>query len=168
MHSLLNRKGQSIVEITLITPLLLVALYVPFDFGMAIFVGHLTQVAVRDGARSASATDSMDNTKAGNLAQQIYANLPPNLISGNTTKRVTVNYYSAANCAQSVEVIAQGSYNFFFYRLMALMGMTPPTQTPITRTTKMWYDKQPDLNGGTTGSVTFCSGTVAATGTYAP
>ena len=166
MRSLLNCKGQSIVEITLLTPLILVTLYVPFDFGMTIFTGHLTQIAVRDGARIASATDSMDSTKAAALANNVYDALPPNLISGSTTKRVTVNYYSAANCAQNVEVIAQGSYNFFFYRLMALLSMSPPTQLPITRTTKMWYEKQTDLNGGTTGSVTFCSGTAAATGTY--
>lgn len=168
MRSLFNCKGQSIVEITLMTPLILVALYVPFDFGMAIIAGHLTQNAVRDGARIVSGTDSMDDTKAGNLAAQIYTNLPPSLISGSATKSVTVNYYSAANCAQNVEVIAQGSYNFFFYRLAALLGMSPPTQLQITRTTKMWYDKQPDLNGGNTGTVTFCSGTAAATGTYAP
>jgi len=166
MRSLFNCKGQSIVEITLMTPIILVALYVPFDFGMTIFTGHLTQNAVRDGARIASTTDSMDSSKAGTLATQVYNNLPPSLISGSTTKSVTVNYYSADNCAQNVEVIAQGSYNFVFYRLAALLRMAPPTQLQITRTTKMWYDKQPDLNGGTTGSATFCSGTAAATGTY--
>jgi Flp pilus assembly protein TadG len=166
MRSLFNRKGQSIVEIALITPLILIVLYVPFDFGMAIIAGHITQNAVRDGARIASTTDSMDSSKADTLATQVYNNLPPSLISGSTTKRVTVNFYSAANCAQNVEVIAQGSYNFFFYRLMALLQMSSPTETPITRTTKMWYDKQPDLNGGTTGSATFCGGTAAATGTH--
>jgi hypothetical protein len=43
MRWLLNSKGQSIVEIALMTPLILVALYVPFDFGMTIFTGHITQ-----------------------------------------------------------------------------------------------------------------------------
>ena len=58
MQPIFNQKGQSVVEITLIVPLLLVALYVPFDFGMTIFAGHLTQNAVRDGARIASHTRS--------------------------------------------------------------------------------------------------------------
>ncbi|HEY9503362.1 MAG TPA: TadE family protein, partial [Pyrinomonadaceae bacterium] len=49
-----NQKGQSIIEISLITPLLLVALYVPADFGVAFFMGNLTQTAVREGARVGS------------------------------------------------------------------------------------------------------------------
>lgn len=76
MWKLFNLKGQSIVEITLITPLLMVALYVPVDFGMMIFAGHLTQNAVRDGARIAAKTDLMDNTLATNLATQFNTNVP--------------------------------------------------------------------------------------------
>jgi len=111
MRLFLSSKGQSIVEITLITPLLMVALYVPVDFGMMLFTGHLTQNAVRDGARTAATTDLLDNALATTLATQFYPNVPQRLAS----KQVTVNYYAngAANCAQSVEVIATGTYNFF-------------------------------------------------------
>src|SRR5690348_9674498 len=123
MQKLFKSKGQSIVEITLMTPLLMVALYVPVDFGIMIFTGHLTQNAVRDGARIAATTDLLDNTLATNLATQFNNNVPPRLSS----KQVTVNYYAngAANCAQSVEVIAQGTYNFFWYRLIGLLGLAP-------------------------------------------
>jgi Flp pilus assembly protein TadG len=165
MRSLFNCKGQSIVEITLVTPIILIALYVPFDFGMAIFTGHLTQNAVRDGARRAGSTDVMTNTKAVALATAVYNNLPPNLISGSTTKQVTVNYYSGTSCAENVEVIAQGTYSLFWYRMMRLIGMNPPPLA-ITRTTKMWYDFQRDSNGISGSSTTFCGGTAAATGTY--
>src|SRR5947207_8826988 len=48
---LLNNRGQSIVEIALITPLLLAVLYVAFDFGIAYFTAHYTQNAVREAAR---------------------------------------------------------------------------------------------------------------------
>src|SRR5207247_3782984 len=48
---LLNKKCQSIVEIALITPLLLVALYIAFDFEIALFTSHLAQNAVHEGAR---------------------------------------------------------------------------------------------------------------------
>jgi len=161
MRSLLNCKGQSIIEITLITPLILVALYVPFDFGMTMFTGHYTQIAVRDGARIAATTDLMDNTKAGNLATQVYSNLPQLLVSGSTTKQVTVKYYAtgAANCSQYVEVKAQGTYNFFLYRLIALLGFSAPDGTQITRTTRMRYEFQPDANTGDCATVT-------ATGTH--
>ncbi len=128
MRKLLNSKGQSIVEITLMTPLLMVALYVPVDFGIMIFTGHLTQNAVRDGARIAATTDLLDNTLATNLATQFNNNVPQRLSS----KQVTVNYYAtgAANCAQSVEVIATGTYNFFWYRLIGLIGFGAPNFSP--------------------------------------
>ena len=145
----LNRKGQSIVELALITPIILVALYVPFDFGVAIYAGHLTQNVARDGARRAATKDLLDSALATTLATQIAANLPPLLTSGSTTKRVTVNYYATgANCAKSVEVIAQGTYNYFWYRLIGFLGLAPSSQVGIVRTTKMRYEFQPDTNSG--------------------
>jgi Flp pilus assembly protein TadG len=163
MRSLLfNCKGQSIVEIALMTPLILVALYVPVDFGIAIFTGHITQNAVRDGARIASKTDSMTNAKTANLATQVYDNLPERLVTGSpATKQVTVNYYAngAATCAKFVEVQAQGTYDFFFYRLIGLLGFTPPDPIAISRTTRMSYEFQPTTNTGLCTAIT-------ATGTH--
>lgn len=151
----LNRKGQSIVELALITPMILVALYVPFDFGVAIYAGHLTQNVARDGARRAATKDLLDSALATTLATQIAANLPPLLTSGSTTKQVTVNYYATgANCAQSVEVIAQGTYNYFWYRLIGFLGLAPQSQLGIVRTTKMRYEFQPDNNSAACGTVT--------------
>ena len=49
-----NQSGQSIVEIALITPLLLIALYIPADFGVSFFMGNLLQTAAREGARIGS------------------------------------------------------------------------------------------------------------------
>src|SRR5437764_14545540 len=46
-----NQRGQSLVEIALITPLLLIALYIPMDFGIALFMAHLVQYAARERAR---------------------------------------------------------------------------------------------------------------------
>jgi Flp pilus assembly protein TadG len=159
MRSLFSCKGQSIVEITLMTPLILVALYVPFDFGMTIFTGHITQNVVRDGARIASTTDSMTNAKANQLAQDIFDKLPNYFLSGTTS--VAVKYYAggAAGCAQFVEVQAQGTYKFLLYRLIALLGFSPPNSIPISRTTRMAYEFQPDANAG------LCTG-VTASGTH--
>lgn len=171
MRWLKNSKGQSIVEITLLTPLILAALYVPFDFGMTIFTGYLTQNAVRDGARIASSTDALNTSAATTLATQIYGNLPALLVTGSTTKRVTVtlNVGGAAGCAQYVEVVAQGTYNFAFYRFISLLGFTPPGPVTITRTTRMRYENQPDANGGTGSTTNVCTNaTLAANGTYAP
>src|SRR6516225_9564435 len=65
-----SQRGQSIVEITLITPLLLIALYIPADFGVAFYMGNLTQNAAREGARIGSGL-----SKSGSV---------PNLIFGST------------------------------------------------------------------------------------
>lgn len=157
MRSLFNCKGQSIVEIALVTPLILVALYVPVDFGITIFTGHLTQNAVRDGARIASSTDLMTDAKATNLATQVYNNLPERLITGSpATKQATVNYYATgpADCAKFVEVQAQGTYVFFLYRLIGLLGFTPPDPIAISRTTRMPYEFQPNTNTGMCTAVT--------------
>jgi Flp pilus assembly protein TadG len=149
------------------TPLILVALYVPFDFGVTLFTGHLTQNAVRDGARIVSHTDSLDETVAGDLAEDVFDNLPELLVSGSTTKRVTVTYFAdgAADCVQFVEVRAEGNYNFFLYRLIALLGFTPPDPVQIARTTRMRYEKQPDRNGGTGATTTICT-TATASGSH--
>jgi hypothetical protein len=167
MRRFLTQKGQSLVEIALITPLLLVALYVPFDFGMTIFAGHLTQNAARDGARIASRTRSLDNAAAAAVADQVWARLP-NLLN-EPSKQVTVNYYSGtpADCSEFVEVIASGTYNFTLYKFMRLFGLTAPNTLAISRTTRVRYEFQPYSNGGTTGAPTFCStGTPTATGSH--
>jgi Flp pilus assembly protein TadG len=163
MRSLLFKcKGQSIVEIALMTPLILVALYVPVDFGISIFTGHITQNAVRDAARIASTTDLMTNAKATSLATQVYNNLPQRLVTGSpATKQTTVNYYGTggpATCAKFVEVQAQGTYDFFFYRLIGLLGFTPPDPIAIRRTTRMSYELQPTTNTGLCTAIT-ASGT---------
>jgi Flp pilus assembly protein TadG len=49
-----KQKGQSVVELALITSLLLVALYIPADFGIAFLTAHLVQNAVREGTRIGS------------------------------------------------------------------------------------------------------------------
>jgi Flp pilus assembly protein TadG len=155
----MNRRGQSIVELTLITPLLLVALYVPFDFGVSLYAGYLTQNVARDGARRAATTDGMTNAEAAALATQMATKLPAFLVSGSTPKRVTVKYYATgANCMQSVEVVAQGTYNFFWYRFLELLRLASSSELPIIRTTKMRYEFQPDSNSSA------CSTTATATG----
>ena len=167
MQRFLNQKGQSLVEIALITPLLLIALYIPFDFGMTIFAGHLTQNAVRDGARIASRTRSLNNGAATAVADQVWARLP-NLLN-EPSKQVTVSYYSGtpADCSEFVEVTASGTYNFTLYKFMRLFGLTAPNTLSITRTTRIRYEYQPYSNGGTMGAPTFCSpGTPTATGSH--
>jgi hypothetical protein len=141
-----KERGQSIVEITLITPLLLVALYIPADFGIGLLTAHLTQNAVREAARIAVSTkDPFNTTAADDVGDIALDSLPTRLSS----PMVTVTYYgTGTNCLRSVEVEAEGTYNFFLYQLVELIGFPAPDSTTIRRATKMRYQFQPVTNSG--------------------
>jgi Flp pilus assembly protein TadG len=145
LGKMIGRKGQSIVEISLITPLLLVALYIPADFGIAMFTAHLTQNAVREAARIAVSTkDPFNNAAATAIANEALSRIP-NRLDGAT---VTVDYYASTidPCMQSVAVTATGDYSYFFYRLMKLFGASVPPSVQLTRTSRMRYEFQPVTN----------------------
>jgi hypothetical protein len=145
-----NQKGQSIIEVTLMTPLLLIALYVPADFGVSFFMGNLTQTAVREGARigsglqlSGTVPDLIFSSAEANIVKtEVFNRLPSYL----TNKSVTVTFYGGTACMQFVEVSAQGQFNFSLYRLMRLFGGTVPNFMMISRTTQMHYKYQPYTN----------------------
>jgi len=155
-----NQKGQSIIEISLITPLLLVALYVPADFGVAFFVGNLTQTAVREGARigsglqkSGEAPDFIFGPAQADIVKtEVISQLPKYL----TNKTVSVTFYTGTGCMEFLEVRAQGNYNYFLYRMMRLFGGTTPDSMTISRTTQMHYKYQQYINSDyCTGPTTY-------------
>src|SRR5262245_24630152 len=142
-----KQRGQSIVEMTLITPLVLIALYIPADFGIAFLTAHLTQNAVREGARIGSGLTSgypgipIIGIHGITIKNAVLARLPERLSSPS----VNVKFYfasEAATCMQVVEVTATGTYNYSLYHLMELFGVTVPTSETISRTTQMRYNYQ--------------------------
>jgi TadE-like protein len=145
-----DQKGQSIVEMTLITPLLLIALYVPVDFGISFFIGNLTQTAAREGARIGSGLQLSGNVpnlifssaEANIVKTEVFSRLPDYL----TNKTVTVTFYGGTGCLEFLQVTAQGRYNFVLYKLMRLFGGTVPDFMTISRTTQMRYKYQPYNN----------------------
>jgi hypothetical protein len=56
---------------------------------------------------------------------------------------VTVSFFDGTNCMQNVSVSAQGSYIYFFYQMVRLIGVTVPNTTQIRRTSHMRYEFQP-------------------------
>jgi Flp pilus assembly protein TadG len=160
LRSLRNRKGQSIVELVLVTPLLLVALMVPADFGIAFFVANITGNAAREGARigsespkSGGTVDNRDFTIADAAAVKdaVVAKLPAYI----TNRSVTVKFYenTPANCLEVIEVKASGTYSYSLYRILQFLGVSVPSSTTLSRTTQMTYRYQPYSNA------TRCTGT---------
>jgi Flp pilus assembly protein TadG len=147
-----NQSGQSIIEVALITPLLLIALYIPADFGVAFFVGNLTQTAVREAARVGSGLQKsksgqnspfvFDSAQADTVKDEVFSRLPAAL----TGKSVTVTFYTGTACMEFLEVTAQGNYNYFLYQVIRLFGGTAPNSVMMSRTTQMHYKYQPYTN----------------------
>lgn len=138
LRKFLNRKGQSIVELSLITPIVLIALYVPADFGIAFLTAHLTQNAVREAARIGASKDPFDSAA---IQSEALSRMP----AGLTSKTATATLWDSgtADCARFVEVTGEGQYNYFLYQIIRLFGFNVSNTQLITRTARMRYEFQP-------------------------
>ena len=144
-------RGQAVVEFSLTFLLLLVIMWIPADFGLAFFSGQLASNAAREGARIGSASPNFD---AGTIQTETCKRLPWALLNdpGTLPGFVSCLPYSNAKakaeligggCNQAVQVTVSGNYNFFFYQLLHLMGITDDLNTQsITRETSMRWEHQ--------------------------
>ena len=139
-------KGQSIVELTLLMPLVLATLYIPADFGVAFFTAHLVQNATREAARIGA---SMNPFVAETVENEAAKRLPAwKFVTSSIT--ANLNGSSTSTCMRRVVVSVSGTYNLFWYRLLNLFvpDAVVETSLPITRNTAMRYDSQELTNTG--------------------
>jgi hypothetical protein len=134
-------------------PLILVALYIPADFGIAFFTAQLTQNAAREGARIASHLPQCSMGKppcltnltsqvcpsSDAVVQEVCARLPVRL----QNPSVSVNLSVGPPCARLVNVQITGQFNYFLYQVLRLLGMSAPNNVSISRATAMRYQLQP-------------------------
>jgi hypothetical protein len=149
----LNRKGQAVVEFTLIFILLLVVAWIPADFGLAFYTGQLALNASREGARIAAADrnppsgnpscllGSTCNSATG-ILKAAADRMSSALLPGATVRLFFPFSGSAATCNQTVNVSISGSYNFFFYQVLRLLGVNVGNSILITRQTSMRWEHQ--------------------------
>ena len=162
-----NNRGQSIVEISLITPLLLAALCVAFDFGIAFFTSHLAQNAVREGARIGAILRDCSTVASGQCVESTSDSCPvaapvagtpdnkqvirevcnrkPALLNGAS---VTVSLSGAVGdeCRRTLTVVIAGAYNYGWYNLLALIGkplLGAEKTLSINRSAEARYELQP-------------------------
>ena len=138
--------GQSIVELTLIVPLVLATLYIPADFGIAFFTAQMVQNATREAARIGA---SMNPFVAATIENEATKRLPGGKFV-TASVSATLNGSSTSTCMRRVVVTVSGSYNLFWYRLLNLLlpGTVTDSSLPITRSTAMRYDSQALTNTG--------------------
>lgn len=142
-----HQRGQAMVEFTLIFILLLVVAWIPADFGLAFYTGQLMLNASREGARIAAASDPVDPaeivTETCKRASSALLSDPggAGTICPNSNARVEVAV-AGATCNQMVTVTVRGNYNFFFYRLLNMLGGKINSQVPVVRQTRMRWEHQ--------------------------
>ena len=148
-----DSSGQAAVEFTLTFALLLVIAWIPADFGLGYYTGQLALNASREGARIAAADRNItsgsctlggtcSSATAGTALKAAANRLSSALLPG-ANVRVTFPFSgAAATCDQTVSVQVQGSYNFFFYQLLRLIGISVNNTSNITRQTVMRWEHQ--------------------------
>jgi Flp pilus assembly protein TadG len=149
-----KNKGQAMVEFTLCFILLLVVAWIPADFGLAFYSGQLASNAAREGARIGSAATPFN---VNDVVAETCRRLPSALLSdpgaalgtscaafSNSNARVQVIAPpGTASCNDAVTVTVSGTYNFFFYRILYLMGISSDLNSKlITRQTSMRWEHQ--------------------------
>lgn len=142
-------KGQAMVEFTLVFVLLLVVAWIPADFGLAFYTGQLALNASRDGARIAAAektlpalpaTCTLPCAGATNILQETAKRVSSALLPGAT---LTLSQNGTpASCDAQLTMRVEGTYRFFFYRLLRLFGGTASDDVPIIGETKMRWEHQ--------------------------
>lgn len=152
-HPLTNfplASGQALVEFTLTFLLLLIVAWIPADFGLAFYTGQLAHNASREGARIAAADSTLVSGTTscvvpactGNIFKETAGRISSALLPAAT---ITLNLEpdTGANCNRMVTVTVSGNHNFFFYRLLHLVGVSGNLDsTPITRQTRMRWEGQ--------------------------
>lgn len=149
--AVLRNNGQALVEFVLVFILLLVVAWIPADFGLAFYTGHLALNASRDGARIGSADPNYAG-QVGNCSLPGCYSLTDGTILKETAKRlssallpgatITVLPLSGATCNQKVEVQIVGNYNFYFYNFLRVFGASVPPNITITRSTQLRWEHQ--------------------------
>jgi Flp pilus assembly protein TadG len=129
-------KGQAVVEFTLVFVMFLAIIWIPADFGLAFVSSQLAQNAAREGARLAAATTPFN---AANIQTQVLNRINNALLS-NVSVSVAAPACDPTLNMQVVSVTVSGDYNFYFYQLLRLLGLSVPDNVTITRETSMRYE----------------------------
>jgi len=136
------------VEFTLVFILLLVVAWIPADFGLAFYTGQMALNASREGARIAAASDpvniaEVETETCKRLSSALFSDPggAGTICSPYSNARVEVAV-AGATCNQMITVSARGNYNFFFYRILNMLGASVSPQVLVSRQTIMRWEHQ--------------------------
>jgi Flp pilus assembly protein TadG len=146
-----KKRGQALVEFTLVFMLLLIIAWIPADFGLAFFTGQLASNAAREAARIGAA-DANYSAQVGTCSLPACYSYTDGTILKETAKRlssallpgatITVSALTGSTCNQDVKVQVVGNYNYTFYRMLRFFGAEVPPTVQINRATVMRWEHQ--------------------------
>ena|SRR2546427_3791295 len=133
---LLKNKGQTIVEVSLILPLLVILVGAAVDWGLAFFVSHVVQNAAREATRAAVTQTSITKPPIDATVQAVIPDSP--LFSNfRDTSHINLTFPDGTCPNVKVTVTISAPFNFFFLRLFDFAPLT------ITRSSSMRWERQP-------------------------
>lgn len=144
-----TQKGQALVEFTLCFILMIVVAWIPADFGLMFYTGHIGQNAAREGARVAAADPTVDGQvgtctvpcTAGDILQRISNRMAVGVMSSGASITLATSGTVAA-CDKQVSVTVNQTYYPSFYKILRFMGFSVPDSVSMTRTATMRYEHQ--------------------------
>ena len=131
-------RGQTIVEVTLIIPLLIVLVGAAVDWGLVFFVSHVVQNAVRSGARLAVTLNTPISRAAVKSEVQRLIPDTPLFSAFRNSATITVTTSSPVCDPPFVTVGTTGQFSFYFMRLFGL------STTTLSRDATMRYERAPN------------------------
>jgi hypothetical protein len=147
-----DNRGQALVEFTLCFILLLVIAWIPADFGLMFYTGHIGQNAAREGARVAAADPALPGglplscnlpcSGADDLLQRIAHRAAAGLMANAGTSITLDSTGAVTTCDKQVSVRVTQTYYPFFYKILRFLRFTVPDSVPMDRTVIMRYEHQ--------------------------
>lgn len=137
-------KGQTLVEVSLILPLLVILVGAAVDWGLGLFVSHVVHNAAREGVRAA-VTQTSTSKIAVEAQTQAQAVIPdsPLFSSFRNAANISVTPPSGTCPNLEVTVTISGPFNFAFLRLVNAFIGAFPASVQITRSSTMRWERQP-------------------------
>lgn len=117
--NLCNQKGQALVEVALILPILVLLVFGSFEFGRAMYIKNTLNYAAREGARRASVSEPFN---IGAVRNHVTASLPASLHTG---LAVTVTPAAPQHGIDTVTVVVEAPFTTVVPDLLTqLAGIT--------------------------------------------
>lgn len=126
-----RNRGQTIVEVALIFPLLVLLVGAAIDGGLFLFVSHIVQNAVQEGARWAVTRGEI---RESDLKAEVNNRIPDTALFEGFRSSVTISCDPSSG-RPFITVQANGTFRYFF---MSFIGFNPAT---ITRSARMQYER---------------------------